>query len=90
MALADGRLVPHGKHSDLHRRAINAMEGRPPRNLRVKWVPSKQGRGARQGGNNFPGTHGRKQRGGHVGHSWCRNPRSLERESGGIAQAGRA
>eukprot|EP00972_Heterocapsa_arctica_P004118 611559-Heterocapsa_arctica.AAC.1 len=40
MALIDGRLVPHGKHEDLHRRAINAMEGKAPRNLRVKWVPS--------------------------------------------------
>eukprot|EP00972_Heterocapsa_arctica_P055305 8160634-Heterocapsa_arctica.AAC.1 len=40
MALADGRLVPHGKHADLHRRAINATQGRAPRNLRVKWVPS--------------------------------------------------
>eukprot|EP00972_Heterocapsa_arctica_P006462 946370-Heterocapsa_arctica.AAC.1 len=40
MALADGRLVPHGKHADLHRRPINAMEGRAPRNLRVNWVPS--------------------------------------------------
>eukprot|EP00972_Heterocapsa_arctica_P022629 3330972-Heterocapsa_arctica.AAC.1 len=28
MALSDGRSVPHGKHADLHRRAIQAMEGR--------------------------------------------------------------
>eukprot|EP00972_Heterocapsa_arctica_P065367 9649324-Heterocapsa_arctica.AAC.1 len=40
IALADGRLIPHGKHADLHRRAINAMERKPPRTLRVKWVPS--------------------------------------------------
>eukprot|EP00972_Heterocapsa_arctica_P100439 14811602-Heterocapsa_arctica.AAC.1 len=40
IALADGRLVPHGKHADLHRRAIDAMELKPPRTLRVKWVPS--------------------------------------------------
>eukprot|EP00972_Heterocapsa_arctica_P085356 12579825-Heterocapsa_arctica.AAC.1 len=40
MALADGRLVPHGRHADLHRRAINAMENKPPRKLRVKWFPS--------------------------------------------------
>eukprot|EP00972_Heterocapsa_arctica_P030215 4451008-Heterocapsa_arctica.AAC.1 len=40
MALADGRLIPHGKHAELHRRAITAMEVRPPRTLRVKWVPS--------------------------------------------------
>eukprot|EP00972_Heterocapsa_arctica_P009113 1341264-Heterocapsa_arctica.AAC.1 len=39
MALADGRLIPHGKHADLHRRAIIAIGERPPRNLRVKWVP---------------------------------------------------
>eukprot|EP00972_Heterocapsa_arctica_P076004 11209364-Heterocapsa_arctica.AAC.1 len=38
---AGGRKIgPHGKHADLHRRAINAMQGRGPRNLRVKWVPS--------------------------------------------------
>eukprot|EP00972_Heterocapsa_arctica_P068134 10061422-Heterocapsa_arctica.AAC.1 len=40
MALIDGRLIPHGKHVDLHRRAINAYEHGPPRTLRVKWVPS--------------------------------------------------
>eukprot|EP00972_Heterocapsa_arctica_P082914 12218498-Heterocapsa_arctica.AAC.1 len=40
MALIDGRLVPHGKHADLHRRAIKAFEMGPPRTLRVKWVPS--------------------------------------------------
>ena len=40
MALIDGRLVPHGKHADLHRRAINAYEHKEPRSLRVKWVPS--------------------------------------------------
>eukprot|EP00972_Heterocapsa_arctica_P095080 14022971-Heterocapsa_arctica.AAC.1 len=40
MALADGRLVPHGKHADLHRRAINVMKGRFSSNLQVKWVPS--------------------------------------------------
>eukprot|EP00972_Heterocapsa_arctica_P100992 14885993-Heterocapsa_arctica.AAC.1 len=40
MASADRRLVPHGKHADLRRTAINAMEGRPPRTIRVKWVPS--------------------------------------------------
>eukprot|EP00972_Heterocapsa_arctica_P082095 12099578-Heterocapsa_arctica.AAC.1 len=40
MALIDGRLVPHGKHADLHRRAINAIENSPPRVLRVKCVPS--------------------------------------------------
>eukprot|EP00972_Heterocapsa_arctica_P013953 2055645-Heterocapsa_arctica.AAC.1 len=40
VALADGRLIPHGKHADLHRRAIIAMEVRPPRTLSVKWVPS--------------------------------------------------
>eukprot|EP00972_Heterocapsa_arctica_P089076 13136203-Heterocapsa_arctica.AAC.1 len=40
IALADGRLIPHGKHADLRRRAINAMEQKPPRMLRVKWVPS--------------------------------------------------
>eukprot|EP00972_Heterocapsa_arctica_P042462 6259143-Heterocapsa_arctica.AAC.1 len=40
MALIDGRLVPHGKHADLRRRAINAYELGPPRTLRVKWVPS--------------------------------------------------
>eukprot|EP00972_Heterocapsa_arctica_P016794 2478603-Heterocapsa_arctica.AAC.1 len=40
MALIDGRLIPHGKHADLHRRAINAFEMDPPRTLRVKWVPS--------------------------------------------------
>eukprot|EP00972_Heterocapsa_arctica_P095046 14018434-Heterocapsa_arctica.AAC.1 len=38
MVLADGRLIPHGKHADLHRRAVIAME--LPRTLRVKWVPS--------------------------------------------------
>jgi hypothetical protein len=32
--------VPHGKHADLHRRAVTAMEDRPPRTIRVKWVPS--------------------------------------------------
>eukprot|EP00972_Heterocapsa_arctica_P020384 3007408-Heterocapsa_arctica.AAC.1 len=42
MALIDGRLIPHGKHADLHRRAINAFELGPPRTLRVKWVPSHQ------------------------------------------------
>ena len=40
IALADRRLIPHGKHADLHRRAINAMEQKPPRTLRVTWVPS--------------------------------------------------
>eukprot|EP00972_Heterocapsa_arctica_P028331 4166394-Heterocapsa_arctica.AAC.1 len=40
MALIDGRLIPHGKHADLHRRAIEAYEMGPPRTLRVKWVPS--------------------------------------------------
>eukprot|EP00972_Heterocapsa_arctica_P013962 2056891-Heterocapsa_arctica.AAC.1 len=40
IALADGRLIAHGKHADLHRRVINAMELKPPRTLRVKWVPS--------------------------------------------------
>eukprot|EP00972_Heterocapsa_arctica_P030800 4532902-Heterocapsa_arctica.AAC.1 len=40
MALIDGRLIPHGKHADLHRRAIKAFEQGPARNLRVKWVPS--------------------------------------------------
>eukprot|EP00972_Heterocapsa_arctica_P091412 13486889-Heterocapsa_arctica.AAC.1 len=40
MALIDGRLIPHGKHADLRRRAINAFELGPPRTLRVKWVPS--------------------------------------------------
>ena len=40
MALIDGRLVPHGKRADLHRRAINAYEHKEPRSLRVKWVPS--------------------------------------------------
>eukprot|EP00972_Heterocapsa_arctica_P002691 398343-Heterocapsa_arctica.AAC.1 len=39
MALIDGRLAPHGKHADLHRRAINAYELGSPRTLRVKWVP---------------------------------------------------
>eukprot|EP00972_Heterocapsa_arctica_P106163 15639632-Heterocapsa_arctica.AAC.1 len=34
MVLADGRLYPHGKHADLHRRAINAMDSKPPRKLR--------------------------------------------------------
>eukprot|EP00972_Heterocapsa_arctica_P004281 637015-Heterocapsa_arctica.AAC.1 len=34
MALADGRLVPHGKHADLRRRAIKATEDRPPRTIR--------------------------------------------------------
>eukprot|EP00972_Heterocapsa_arctica_P024401 3599401-Heterocapsa_arctica.AAC.1 len=33
MALADGRLVPHGKHADLYRRAIKAMEDSPPRTI---------------------------------------------------------
>eukprot|EP00972_Heterocapsa_arctica_P045328 6690949-Heterocapsa_arctica.AAC.1 len=37
MALIDGRLIPHGKYADLHRRAINAFELGPPRNLREKW-----------------------------------------------------
>eukprot|EP00972_Heterocapsa_arctica_P025194 3712201-Heterocapsa_arctica.AAC.1 len=40
MALAQGRLVPHGKHADLHRRALRAMVGRESGNIRVKWVPS--------------------------------------------------
>eukprot|EP00972_Heterocapsa_arctica_P094210 13894088-Heterocapsa_arctica.AAC.1 len=40
MALIDGRLIPHGKHADLHRRAIDAYEHGPLRTLRVKWVPS--------------------------------------------------
>eukprot|EP00972_Heterocapsa_arctica_P078358 11552977-Heterocapsa_arctica.AAC.1 len=40
MALADGRPVPHGKHADLHRRAIKAMEDRPPRTIRVIRFPS--------------------------------------------------
>ena len=40
MALSDGRLIPHGKHADLHRRAINVFENGPIRSLRVKWVPS--------------------------------------------------
>eukprot|EP00972_Heterocapsa_arctica_P032894 4840603-Heterocapsa_arctica.AAC.1 len=31
MALIDGRLVPHGKHADLHRRAIKAFENIPAR-----------------------------------------------------------
>eukprot|EP00972_Heterocapsa_arctica_P090655 13376883-Heterocapsa_arctica.AAC.1 len=39
-ALIDGRLIPHGKHADLHRRAIKSFEMGPPRTLRVKWVPS--------------------------------------------------
>eukprot|EP00972_Heterocapsa_arctica_P007631 1112552-Heterocapsa_arctica.AAC.1 len=34
MALIDGRLIPHGKHADLHRRAINAYEHGPHRTLR--------------------------------------------------------
>eukprot|EP00972_Heterocapsa_arctica_P072076 10644628-Heterocapsa_arctica.AAC.1 len=40
MALIDGRLIPHGKHADLRRRAIKAYEQGPARNLRVKRVPS--------------------------------------------------
>eukprot|EP00972_Heterocapsa_arctica_P050200 7383215-Heterocapsa_arctica.AAC.1 len=40
MALIDGRLIPHGKHADLHRIAINAFALGPQRTLRVKWVPS--------------------------------------------------
>eukprot|EP00972_Heterocapsa_arctica_P007470 1090158-Heterocapsa_arctica.AAC.1 len=40
MALADGRLVPHGKHVDQHRRAINAMKGRTSSSIQVKWAPS--------------------------------------------------
>eukprot|EP00972_Heterocapsa_arctica_P091170 13452081-Heterocapsa_arctica.AAC.1 len=40
MALIDGRLIPHGKHADLHRRAIKAYEQGTQRTLRVKWVPS--------------------------------------------------
>eukprot|EP00972_Heterocapsa_arctica_P009764 1436813-Heterocapsa_arctica.AAC.1 len=40
MALIDGRLIPHGKHADLHRIAINAYEHGPHRTLLVKWVPS--------------------------------------------------
>eukprot|EP00972_Heterocapsa_arctica_P069922 10329972-Heterocapsa_arctica.AAC.1 len=40
MALIDGRLIPRGKHADLHRRAINAYELGRRRTLRVKWVPS--------------------------------------------------
>eukprot|EP00972_Heterocapsa_arctica_P045942 6779223-Heterocapsa_arctica.AAC.1 len=40
MDLADGRLVPHGKHADLHRRAINATKGRASSNIQVKWAPS--------------------------------------------------
>eukprot|EP00972_Heterocapsa_arctica_P006421 941547-Heterocapsa_arctica.AAC.1 len=40
MARIDGRLIPHGKHADLHRRAIKAYEMGPPITLRVKWVPS--------------------------------------------------
>ena len=40
MALIDGRLIPHGEHADLHRRASNAYQQGPARNLRVKWVPS--------------------------------------------------
>ncbi len=40
MALIDGRLNPHGKHADLHRRALNAFEQGPNWILRVKWVPS--------------------------------------------------
>eukprot|EP00972_Heterocapsa_arctica_P069251 10232284-Heterocapsa_arctica.AAC.1 len=40
MALIDGRLIPHGKNADLHRRAIRAFELGPQRTLRVKWVPS--------------------------------------------------
>ncbi len=40
MALIDGRLIPHGKHADLHRRAINAFDQGHTRTLRVKWVPS--------------------------------------------------
>eukprot|EP00972_Heterocapsa_arctica_P067425 9951445-Heterocapsa_arctica.AAC.1 len=42
MALAQGRLVPHGKHTDLHRRALRAMEGRGSGGIRVKWVPSRK------------------------------------------------
>eukprot|EP00972_Heterocapsa_arctica_P000615 89528-Heterocapsa_arctica.AAC.1 len=40
MALAQGRLAPHGKHADSHRRALRAMEGRESGDIRVKWVPS--------------------------------------------------
>eukprot|EP00972_Heterocapsa_arctica_P049105 7230009-Heterocapsa_arctica.AAC.1 len=40
MALIDGRLIPHGKQADLHRKTINAYEHGPHRTLRVKWVPS--------------------------------------------------
>eukprot|EP00972_Heterocapsa_arctica_P081390 11997162-Heterocapsa_arctica.AAC.1 len=39
LALAQGRLAPHGKHADLHRRALRAMEGTESSN-RVRWVPS--------------------------------------------------
>eukprot|EP00972_Heterocapsa_arctica_P011101 1625278-Heterocapsa_arctica.AAC.1 len=41
MALSVGRLIPHGKHADLQRRAINSMGNRPPRTLRIKWGPSR-------------------------------------------------
>eukprot|EP00972_Heterocapsa_arctica_P017529 2589300-Heterocapsa_arctica.AAC.1 len=37
MARIEGRLIPHGKHTDLHGRAINAYEHGPHRTLRVKW-----------------------------------------------------
>ena len=50
MALSDGRLVPHGKHADLHRRAIQAMESRVSGNIRDKWVPShKDEQGVKDG-----------------------------------------
>eukprot|EP00972_Heterocapsa_arctica_P010052 1476761-Heterocapsa_arctica.AAC.1 len=50
MALAQGRLIPHGTHADLHKRAIQTMEGRISRNIRVKWVPShKDEQGVKDG-----------------------------------------
>eukprot|EP00972_Heterocapsa_arctica_P071250 10524815-Heterocapsa_arctica.AAC.1 len=50
MALRDGSLVPHGKHADLHRRALLAMEGRTSGNIQVQWIPAhKEEQGVRDG-----------------------------------------
>eukprot|EP00972_Heterocapsa_arctica_P094818 13983401-Heterocapsa_arctica.AAC.1 len=64
IALADGRLIPHGKHANLHRRAIIAMEGKPPRTLRVKMgAVSHEGR-TRPSRNYLGRTQGGQRRGG--------------------------
>eukprot|EP00972_Heterocapsa_arctica_P034589 5093118-Heterocapsa_arctica.AAC.1 len=78
MALADGRLVQHGKHADLHRRAINAMEDRPPQDPQGQMGPVPHEGGARQGGSHIERAQGRQPRGGQAGHQGNRDAQGLQ------------